>query len=310
VDEVTRRRLFVVGRVAFFVVIVGVLAVAAARHYDQLREVRLEPRPHLLLAAAPFTFLGGLLLPLAWRHLLGAYGTTLPRATALRVWCVSQASRFVPGNVALVASRVLLSNREGVPKSLAGASLALEVGLIVVWSGLLSTWLPSTWLPGPLRALMAAGAVGVLVALPWLLRLVGRVLPRFPAIGPDALSIRHLYEAIGFYGVNTIVRSLGFVLVTMSLHTIDPRDVLLIIGAINAGAVLGMIGITPAGLGVREGVVAALLAHRFGVGTGAALAVAYRAWDFLFELVWIAIAVAWERRTRGRELPPADVAAP
>ena len=311
-DEVTRRRLFLAARVGFALVIVAVLVLAAASNADDLREVDFEPTPGWLLAGAPFTFLGGILLPLAWRHTLGAYGVDVPSATAVRVWSISQASRFVPGNVALVASRVLLSAREGVPRSLAGASLAIEGGLIVVWGGFYASWLPSTWLPGPLRVLLAAGALGVLVALPALLRLGGRLLPRFPALAPSAIRVRHLYEAVGLYGANNLVRSVGFVFVTASLHTIDvPRDVILVIGAANLAAVAGMIGITPAGLGVREGVVAVLLAHRFGAGTATALAVAWRAWDFLFELVWLGIAVVWERRTKRRsevvEVAPADV---
>jgi uncharacterized membrane protein YbhN (UPF0104 family) len=298
VNEAARRRLFLVGRILFAVVIAVVLVAAAAHNARQLRHVKFEPQPGWLLVAAPFTFLGGFLLPLAWRHTLGAYGVELPRATALRVWCLSQASRFVPGSVALVASRVLLSSREGVSRSLAGASLAIELGLIVVWGGFFGSWIPSTWLPAPVRVLMALGALVVLLGLPFILRLGGRLLPRFPALAPDAIRVRHLYEAVGLYGLNNLVRGCGFFLVAASLHTVDPRDLWLIVGAVNVAAVLGLIGITPAGLGVREGVIAALLAHRFGTGTAAAMAVAFRAWDFAFELMWIAIAVWWERRQR------------
>src|SRR4051794_25837574 len=106
VDEATRRRLLRVGRIGFAVVVIGVLAVAAARNAHALRDVDLHPAPLWLLVAVPFSLLGAVLLPLAWRHTLGAYGIELHRATALRVWCISQASRFIPGNVALVASRV------------------------------------------------------------------------------------------------------------------------------------------------------------------------------------------------------------
>jgi uncharacterized membrane protein YbhN (UPF0104 family) len=192
----------------------------------------------------------------------------------------------------------------GVPRSLAGASLALELGLILVWGAVYVAWLPSYWLAGPLRLLLAAGAFGVLLALPWLLRVVGRFLPRFPAIAPSALRVRHLYEAIGLYGANDLVRCVGLTLVTASLHTIDASDLFRVTAAVNLGFIVGMVGITPAGLGVREGVVAALLAPRFGLGTAAALSVAFRAWDFVFELVWLAIAVTWERRAR-RSLDPA-----
>lgn len=316
-DDVTRpdaarRTLFLVMRVLFAVVIAGVLVIAAAHNATQLRHVHVELAPGWLLVAAPFTFVGGALLPLAWRHTVGAYGSELPRSTAVRVWSISQASRFVPGNVALVASRVLLSAREGVPRSLAAASLAIEGGLIVVWGGFYASWLPSTWLPGPLRLLLAAGALGVLVALPALLRLGGRLVPRFPALAPEALRVRHLYEAVALYGINNLVRASGFVFVAAGLHTIGPRDAWLVIGAVNLGAIIGMIGITPAGLGVREGVIAVLLAHRFGAGNAAAFAIAFRAWDFAFELLWIGIALTWERRSRATrsevvEVAPSDV---
>ena len=45
-----------------------------------------------------------------------------------------------------------------------------------------------------------------------------------------------------------------------------------------------MVRITPAGIGVREGVIAAILADRFALTDAAALAVVVRAWDFTFEL--------------------------
>lgn len=297
-SEPVRERLLKVGRAVFAILLIGLLVVAAAKNAEQLREVKFQLQPGWAIAAIPFTFAGGLALPLAWRHVLFAYGVGLDRATAVRVWCISQTGRFVPTGVALAASRVLLSAKEGVPRSVAGASLAIELGLMLLWGGFYTAWLPSYWVPGPLRLLMAAGAIGALVALPWLLRIIGRFLPRFPAIAPDTLRVRHLYEAIGIYGINDLVRCFGFVFVTAALHTIDASDVFRVTAAVNLGVIVGMIGITPAGLGVREGVVAALLAPRFGLGTAAAMSVAYRAWDFLFEVVWIGIAVAWERRSR------------
>jgi uncharacterized membrane protein YbhN (UPF0104 family) len=303
VDEATKGRLLLVGRVLFAAVVVVLLVGAATRNAHDLGDVEFELSPGWLVAAAPFTLFGGVLLPMAWRHAVGAYGFELPRATAMRIWCLSQASRFVPGNVALVASRVLLSAKAGVPRSLAGASVAVEGALIVAWGGFFASWLPSSRIPGPLRLLLAAGALAGLAAVPVLLRFTGRVLPRrLPALAPGAQRTRHLYEAIGLYGLNNLVRASGFVFVAAALHTIDGRDVWLLIGAVNLGAVLGMLGITPAGLGVREGVIAVLLADRFGTGNAAAFAVAFRAWDFAFELIWLAIALWWERRSRPTSL--------
>jgi uncharacterized membrane protein YbhN (UPF0104 family) len=287
-----------VGRAVFAVALIGLLVLAAVDNYGKLKDVDLQPQPGWALAAVPFTFIGGLALPLAWRHVLFAYGYSLERATALRIWCISQASRFVPTGAVMVASRVALTARQDVPKSVAGASVAIELGLMLLWGAFYTAWLPSYWVPGPLRVLLAVGAIGALVALPWLLRVVGRFLPRFPAIAPDALRVRHLYEAIALYGVNDLVRCIGFFFIAASLHTVDRSDLLWITAAVNLSVVIGMVGITPAGLGVREGVLAALLAPRVGAGNALAMSVVFRAWDFLFELVWMAIAVTWERQTR------------
>lgn len=267
-----------VGRIVFAGVLLVVLGVVAARHVDDLRHVDLRVAPQWLLVAAPFTFLGGVLLPLAWRETVAAYGTALPRAVAVRVWCISQASRFIPGNVALVASRVVLAAREGVGKKVAAFTLALEVGFVLVWGGFFASWLPSTRIAGPLRLLLAVACAAVLVGAPLVLRR------------------RRLYDAIGLYGLNNLATATGSAFVAAALHPIAPHNLFLLIGAVNAAAVVGMIGLTPAGLGVREGMVAVLLGPTVGAGNAAAIAVAMRAWDFAFELLWIALAVGWERR--------------
>jgi uncharacterized membrane protein YbhN (UPF0104 family) len=57
-------------------------------------------------------------------------------------------------------------------------------------------------------------------------------------------------------------------------------------------AVIGIIGITPAGIGVRETAMVGLLSHRLGTTDAAAIAVAWRAYEFSFELLWLAIGSA------------------
>jgi uncharacterized membrane protein YbhN (UPF0104 family) len=292
-----------VGRGVFAIGLTAVLVLAAIDNYGRLRDVDLQPQPGWALAAVPFTFVGGIALPLAWRHVLVAYGHVLDRAGAMRIWCLSQASRFVPTGAVMVASRVTMTSNAGVPRSVAGASVAIELGLMLLWGAFYAAWLPSYRLDGALRGLLAVAAVAALVALPWSLRIVGRFLPRFPAISPTSLRVRHLYEAIALYGINDLVRCIGFFFIAASLHTVEPGDLLLVTAAVNVSVIVGMIGITPAGLGVREGMLTALLAPRFGPGTALAMAAAFRAWDFLFELLWIGIAVTWERRRRPNLAP-------
>ena len=73
----------------------------------------------------------------------------------------------------------------------------------------------------------------------------------------------------------------------------------LVVGAAYAAVIAGMIGITPAGLGVREGVMAAVLVDRFGIADAAAFALLIRAWEFGFEMELLGAASWWGRRHRG-----------
>lgn len=292
------KRLATAGRAVFGAVVVAFLAVTLVRNADRLGDVELDLAPGWLLAAAPFTLVGGVLLPQAWRQVLAAYGFPVRATTALRVWCVAQATRFVPGSVAFFAARIVLTVRLGVSRSVAAASLAVEMALLALWCAWFAAWLPSHELGGWWRVLLAAGATAALLLAPVVLAVAGRRIPRFPS--PDGPNARPLvaYRAVAVYGLNNLVRSVAFFFVTAALVPVHAGDVFLVVAATNLGALAGMVGITPAGLGVREGALVALLGHRFGFGNAAALAVAYRAWEFGFELLWLAAAHVLDRQAR------------
>ncbi|MBK5222934.1 MAG: flippase-like domain-containing protein [Acidimicrobiia bacterium] len=282
---------------------IAVLVKVGIDQADDLSDVDLSLTPGWLVPGAVLTVGAGLVLPLAWRHLLIAYGWPIPRSRALRAWCLSQATRYLPTGVVAVASRLSLTAAEGVPRSVAAASLALETVLLLGWAALLGAiFIPSSVLPLLLRVVLGAAAAVGLVTLPWTLRLVGRRIPRLDALAPERLQRRQLVEAIGLFGVNTLLRAGRLLALAAALLAITAADVPLVLGASYAGVVAGMIGITPAGIGVREGVITAILADRFGIGDAAALAVLLRAWDFVFELGFLAVAT-WFGRT-GRQTAP------
>lgn len=293
----------------FGVVVIAFLVVALVQNANRLRDVHLQLAPAWLLAAFPLTLLGGVLLPSAWREILVAYGFPLRRSSALRVWCVSQAARFVPGTVAFVASRIVLTVRQGATRSVAAASLVIEMGLLAGWCALYASWLPSRELAAGWRVLLFVGASAGLVLVPTALRLAGARVPRFPSLRADGSGRVAAYRAVALYGVNNLVRSVAFFFVTAALVPVHPGDVFLVVAATNLGALAGMVGITPAGIGVREGALVALLGHRFGIGNAAALAVTYRVWELAFELVWLAVAHVLDRRPASDvvEVTPAEV---
>lgn len=284
--------------------LVGIATVAAlvkvgSTQAGELRNVELELSPLWLIPAAVFTVAAGLVLPMAWRGLLLAYGWKVDTRRAIRAWFLSQATRYLPTGAVAVASRLSLTAAEGVPRSVAGASFALEALLLLGWASFFgAVFIPSAVLPTLLRVLLGSAAALALLSLPWALKIVSRRVPRFEALSGERLAEGTLMEATALFGLNTVLRAARMLMVATAVLPVSWGDVPLLLGASYAGVVAGMIGITPAGIGIREGVIAAILAERFGVGDAAAMAVLLRAWDFIFELVFLAGATWFGRNSR------------
>lgn len=275
-------------RVGFFLVVVGVVAKVGADNASSLRHVRLHLRWPWLIPTAAASLSAGLLMPLGWRLLIRAYGPRLGVGVTLRIWWTAQVARYVPSGAAALATRVVLAGREGVSRVLAGASLPIEVAVIVGWGSLLTgALLPSRILALGLRVALAVAAGAGLVSLPVLLRAAGRWVPRMPPPLPGRAADRRVYEGEGFYALNSVLRTAAFVLLATALLPVRGSDVALLSGAFNAGAVGGLVSIAPGGLGVREGILTLVLRTRFGFGDAAALAVALRAWDIAIDIIWV-----------------------
>lgn len=300
-----RRRtgLIRLARIVFGLVVVAVIVRVGAHHLDELRHVRLQVHVGWLLVAAPLTFAGGLLLPLAWRALMATFGTRLGIGETVRIWWLSQASRYVPTGLAAIASRAVMTAREGVSRSLTAFTVGVEIVLLVAWAGFgAGVFLPSARMAPTLRFLLAAGSGGLLLAVPFTLRTGGRWAQRLArwvrrSPGAELTAFRPAagFAAVALQGLNAAAKSLGALFVAAALLPVHHGDAALVLGATNAAVAAGLIGFTPAGLGVREAVLAGLLQPRFGLGNAAALAVALRAWEFLIELVWLGIAASLRR---------------
>jgi uncharacterized membrane protein YbhN (UPF0104 family) len=138
-------------------------------------------------------------------------------------------------------------------------------------------------------------AILVIAGHPHVLRLLSRPAEVLTGrAGPPAG--RPLVAAAGIAGANMAIKSAAFLLFARALLPVHAGDTALLVGAVNLAVVAGMIGITPAGIGVREGVLAAVLGSRFGAADAAALALALRLWDLAVELPWVAAAVITGRR--------------
>jgi len=243
---------------------------------SSLREVgtyRLEiSYPRLLFS---FGLLGLLFIMygIVWRYILRRLGYALTFADSMRIWFLSQAGRYVPGKVWFALGRIYLCERKGIPRAVAMIATALELGLVLA-SALIVFGVASIWVPaiGLISYPLGFAIVGiVLVAshprfLKGFLRRFGKVSGEIQVRYRDTLRIMLIYV------VCWIVYGLGFYLVatsfriptqTLDLRVVSQLEATVAMTGINSIAwAAGLVSvITPAGLGIREGISGILLSR-------------------------------------------------
>ena len=275
--------------------IVVVIRVGSQRGSD-LQGLDLDLNFFWLGSAAVATATANLLLPMGWNCLIASFGNGLATGRAIRLWCLAQTARYVPTGLLAVVSRVQLATKEGISRSLTLASVAAETGALLCWSVVFcALFVPSTTFPELVRWLAGSCSALILFCSPWLIRRVPQSFPILRTIGTVAPDSSLLVRAFGLWGVSVAVRGVGTVCLAAGFLTLYSDDVPLVIGAMYAAVVAGMIGITPAGLGVREGVMTAILASRFGLADAAAFSLLVRAWEFGSEMLFLGAASWWGR---------------
>ena len=286
-----------------WMVVIATIAVIfrlGSRHRNEVRDLNLEFDFFWLINSAVAVTAANLLLPLGWRRLVASYGHVLAAGRAVRLWCLAQTARYLPTGLVAVASRLQLATKEGIPRSLTAVSIAIETFVLFTWAVVICVlFVPSTVVPDITRLVAGLLAGLGLVAAPWIIPVVGIRVSRIDKFAIPTPDRRLLVHGVALLGASVAVRAIGTVALAAAFLDLSSDDVSLVVGAAYAAVIAGMIGITPAGLGVREGVMAAVLVDRFGIADAAAFALLSRAWEFGFEMAFLGAASWWGRRHRG-----------
>ena len=291
---------------------VAVLIHVAQQHSENLGEIDFALNVWWLVIAAVATTAANLLLPLGWRRILNSLEHDLEPSRAVRLWCLAQTGRYLPTGLVAVVSRVQLAAKEGVSRAVTLSSIAIETAILIGWASLVcSLFVPSSALPAPARwTASIVSLIGLFVA-PWFAPAICHQLSRLKRVSLPAVKTRFLNKAVFLLGASVAVRAAGSLCIAAAILKLDGSSALLTVGAIYAGVVAGMIGITPAGLGVREAVMTSILASHFGLVDAAAFALLTRAWEFSFEMLFLGAASWWGRKKQdlgdfGMDSPDAE----
>lgn len=246
------------------VLLVGCFVVVALVFFgyalvDAWRETDGQLPSAVRLGSASATWLVGLACGgFAWSELLGG-----PRLRLGAGLVVSQLGKYAPGGIVQAGGQVAHARSQGVPLDRASAAFVV-LALVQAIAGcswcivLAVSWTDAAWW---LRAGLAGAAIATLSVLDrrWMVWLLGRFARTRSGAGalvpPQSAIIRAWAASLGSLGA----ASLSYVLLLGALGPVD-RPWFVLSGYAAAWTVGFLVIPIPSGLGVREGLLASILA--------------------------------------------------
>jgi glycosyltransferase 2 family protein len=288
--------------VAVLTVVAVFIAITLAARWREVISLNWQPRPAVFALACVLLAVSYALVACLWGWALRRAAGTPVRAGA-RIWFLSNLARYVPGNVWSFVGAVELARREGVARPVTLAVMAftqvLSVGVALL-AGLPVLLAERAQLGRP--ALLGAVAVAVVAAVAAVFRrqLLGLASRRLPGLdGGDLVPAPGTVALLAAgYAAYWAVTGLAFAALVASVHPLAPGEVPLVVAAYAAAYAVGFLSLlTPAGLGVREGVLVVALSPVLPAGPALVVALVSRLWMMAVELAGAAAAqVAAGRR--------------
>ncbi|MFP4624342.1 MAG: lysylphosphatidylglycerol synthase domain-containing protein [Gemmatimonadota bacterium] len=273
------------------------LGLAIARNWAEIAAHDWNVRP-LHLAAS----VGLLVLALAsgvvvWhRVVLRFQGHRIPLRTLLRVWFLSNLARYVPGKIWQFVGAVQLGRQAGIAPAVLLTSLVVLTGLTLVAAALISlAALPTVFAElgwAGVTFLVTGAVLGIAGVHPAVINYaLGKVPER---LHPENLTWTGSWlDGIGLltlsFGAWTL-HGLAFALFTHSLVGTTAAAVPALVAANALAFLIGYMAlVTPGGLGAREAALALMLGPLGSLGVAAVIAVAFRLWLIVGELLGAAL---------------------
>ncbi len=274
-------------RIALPVVLVSAIVIFLGKNWQQewyeLARQQFRLNPWLLALAFAGFIVQELSYGLIWRSVLQRLDYPLNLRVCLRIYLASEFVRYIPGNVWHVLTRTLWTAKYGVPRSIAFASMTIELTTKLAAGVFIFALSLLFW--GNLSAIsgLANGAytpvligLGLFCMLTLLIGLHPRILNGLLSLGlrllkrsPVQLLLRYrdILVVTLAWCASWVIAGGAFFLLIAALWPSTPLILLPIcIGIYALAWDIGFVSfITPGGLGFREGAITAILALAFPV---------------------------------------------
>jgi glycosyltransferase 2 family protein len=257
-------------------------------------EWQLRPLP-LVLSFVAYSIALALAI-LGWGRVLQALGSSSPWAEHIRVYCVTNLARRLPGVLWYVVGRLVLYEPRHVSKVAVSVGSALELFL----TGLSGLVLGMLLWPGIVKEVLNPYLLATLFSLSLLAihpKVVGYIFNRLEALrNRDSRIVLSYRQMLGWFLLYTAIWLSGGLVIFGLIQSLSPVPLDLLIPTIGAWSLSGMISVLaavlPVGFGLRELALGLLLANFLPEGVAIVVAILARLLLTLYELVW-ALAIQW-----------------
>ena len=295
-------------RFGFLALALALLGLALVDESNSLwHQVERLSVPIVLLALA-LNYCGLICSLMVWRELLADLGSRLTVPEAWRIMFIGQLAKYIPGSLWPILAQAELGADRGIPRSRSALSVLLSYAVMTLSGAVVAAvTLPFATAASILQYIWVVALVPVAIVLlspPVLNRMLALVL-RLTHRGPleQGVSYRGLARTMGWAVAGWLCNGIMVYVLMRQLSGQQQGTLLVSIGAYALSWAVGFLAIVaPAGVGVREAVMVAVLHTRTTTAIALTIALLTRATAVVCDAVAGGVAGALVGRGRLRRL--------
>jgi glycosyltransferase 2 family protein len=295
-------------RLGFLAVVVALLVLTLVDQAGTLwHEVQRLTVPVVLLAFVA-TVCGLICSLMVWREVLADLGSRLSIPEAWRIMFIGQLAKYVPGSIWPVLAQSELAADRGIPRSRTALSVLVSYVVMICSGGVVAAvtlpFASGGWLARYIWVLILTPVVIVLLSPPVLNRLLGLLLrlSRQPPLH-QGVSFMGLARTMAWAVAGWLCNGLVIYVLMRQLAGDKTGTLLVSIGGYSLSWVVGFVAVfAPAGAGVREAVMVAILSTHTTTAIALTLALVARAIAVVADALAGTAAAALVGRRRLRRL--------
>lgn len=215
----------------------------------------------LLISAFLVMFAWMAVYGLTWKVLLKGLGERISLYNSVSVLAVSQVGKYIPGKLWFTVGRMYLAKKHGISEAKTAVSTAMELALsllaAVILFGLAVALIPRGTVPARVYLAFLLVPFCIFAVYPPILsRVTGFILKRLhQPVFEVRMTFLRLLVVLGLFVLMWVIQGTGCYLLIRSFYPLDISRLPMVAGAFALSWILGFIVlISPAGLGVREGI--------------------------------------------------------